>query len=64
MRQPWDDGIVEKWTQYVDSATRKCGLKNDGQSRTTETHSFLYVARMAKFCYQVFLKHRKNLKFF
>jgi hypothetical protein len=21
MRQPRDDGIVEKWTQYVDSAT-------------------------------------------
>ncbi len=21
MRQPWDDGIVEKWTQYVDFAT-------------------------------------------
>jgi hypothetical protein len=28
-RQPQDDGIVEKWTQYVDSATRKCGSKND-----------------------------------
>jgi hypothetical protein len=49
MRQPRDDGIVEKWTQYVDSTTRKCGLKNDRQSRTT-THNFLCVARMAKFC--------------
>jgi hypothetical protein len=29
MLQPQDDGIVEKWTQYVDSATRKCGSKND-----------------------------------
>jgi hypothetical protein len=29
MRQPRDDGIVEKWTQYVDSATWKCGSKND-----------------------------------
>jgi hypothetical protein len=49
MRQPRDDGIVEKWTQYVDSATRKCGSKNNRQSRTT-THNFLCVARMAKFC--------------
>jgi hypothetical protein len=40
---------VEKWTQYVDFATRKCGLKNDWQSRATTTHSFLRVARMAKF---------------
>ncbi len=31
-RQPRDDGIVEKWTQYVDSATQKCGSKNDWQS--------------------------------
>jgi len=29
MCQPWDDGIVEKWTQYVDSTARKCGSKND-----------------------------------
>jgi hypothetical protein len=29
MCQPRDDGIVEKWTQYVDSAVRKCGSKND-----------------------------------
>jgi hypothetical protein len=33
MRQPRDDAIVEKWTQYVDSATQKCGLKNDRQTR-------------------------------
>ncbi len=33
MRQPRDDGIVEKWTQYVDFATQKCGSKNDRQSR-------------------------------
>jgi len=32
MRQPRDDGIVEKWTQYVDSTVRKCGSKNDRQS--------------------------------
>jgi hypothetical protein len=31
-RQPWDDGIVEKWTQYVDFAMRKCGSNNDWQS--------------------------------
>ncbi len=31
-RQPRDDGIVEKWTQYVDFAARKCGSKNDRQS--------------------------------
>jgi len=31
-RQPWDDGIVENWTQYVDSAMQKCGSKNDWQS--------------------------------
>ncbi|CAK9202311.1 unnamed protein product [Sphagnum jensenii] len=59
MRQPQDDGIVEKWTQYVDSATRKCGSKNERQSRTT-THNFLYVARMAKFCCRIFLQHRKS----
>jgi hypothetical protein len=29
MRQPRDDGIVEKWTQYVDSAAQKCGSKNN-----------------------------------
>jgi hypothetical protein len=63
MRQPRDDGIVEKWTQYVDSATRKCGLKNDWQSRTT-THNFLCVARMAKFCCRIFLQHHKSWKFF
>jgi L-rhamnose mutarotase len=63
MRQPRDDGIVEKWTQYVDSATRKCGSKNDRQSRTT-THNFLCVARMAKICCQIFLQHRKSWKFF
>jgi hypothetical protein len=31
-RRPRDDGIMEKWTQYVDFATRKCGSKNDWQS--------------------------------
>jgi hypothetical protein len=46
-----DNGIVEKWTQYVDSAMQKCGSKNDWQSRATTTHNFFYVARMAKFCY-------------
>ncbi len=40
---------MEKWTQSVDSATQKCGSKNDWQSRATTTHNFLYVARMAKF---------------
>jgi len=64
MRQPRDDGIVEKWTQYVDSATRKCGSKNDQQSRRTTTHNFLCVVRMAKFYYQIFLQHRKSWKFF
>jgi L-rhamnose mutarotase len=59
MHQPREDGIVEKWTQYVDSAMRKCGSKNDRQSRTT-THNFFCVARMAKFCCQIFLQHRKN----
>ncbi len=39
MRQPRDDGIVEKWTQYVDSVARKCGSKNDRQSRGTTTHT-------------------------
>jgi L-rhamnose mutarotase len=63
MRQPRDNGIVEKWTQYVDSATRKCGSKNDQQSRTT-THNFLCVARMAKFCCRIFLQHRKSWKLF
>jgi hypothetical protein len=63
MHQPRDDGIVEKWTQYVDSATRKCGSKNDRQSRIT-THNFLCVARMAKFCCRIFLQHRKSWKFF
>jgi hypothetical protein len=32
--QPRDDGIVEKWTQYVDSTTRKCGSKNEQQQPT------------------------------
>jgi hypothetical protein len=59
-RQPRDNGIVEKWTQYVDSVTRKCGSKNDWQSRATITHNFLCVARMAKFCCRVFLQHRKS----
>ncbi len=36
-----DDGIVEKWTQYVDSAARKCGSKNDWQTQRTTTHNFL-----------------------
>jgi len=49
MRQPRDDGIVEKWTQYVDFATRKCGSKNDRETRQTTTHNFLCVTRMAKF---------------
>jgi len=31
---------VEKWTQYVDFAVRKCGSKNDWQSRQT-TQFFL-----------------------
>jgi hypothetical protein len=31
MRQPWDDGIMEKWTQYVDSAARKCGSRTIGK---------------------------------
>jgi hypothetical protein len=47
--QPQHDGIVEKWTQSVDSAMRKCGLKNDWQSQVMATHSFICVARMAKF---------------
>jgi len=54
-RQPRDDGIVEKWTKYVDSTTQKCGSKNNWQSRATTTHNFLYVARMAKFYCRVFL---------
>jgi len=41
MHQPRDDGIVEKWTQYVDSAARKCGSKNDRQTQRTTTHNFL-----------------------
>ncbi len=64
MRQPWDDGIVEKWTQYVDSIARKCGSKNDWQSQQTITHNFLCVVRMAKFCCRIFLQHRKSWKFF
>jgi hypothetical protein len=27
--QPRNDGIMEKWTQSMDSITRKCGSKND-----------------------------------
>jgi hypothetical protein len=64
MCQPRDNGIVEKWTQYVDPATRKCGSKNDRQSRRTTTHNFLCVTRMAKFYYPIFLQHRKSWKFF
>jgi L-rhamnose mutarotase len=64
MHQPRDDGIVEKWIQYVDSAVRKCGSKNDRQSRRTTTHNFICVARMAKFCSRIFLQHRKSWKFF
>jgi hypothetical protein len=63
-RQPRDDGIVEKWTQYVDFATRKCGSKNNRQSRATTTHNFLCVTRMVKFCCRIFLQHRKSWKFF
>jgi len=59
-RQPRDDGIVEKWTQYVHSATQKCGSNNDWQSRAITTHNFFCVARMAKFCCLVFLQHRKS----
>ncbi len=59
-RQPRDDGIVENWTQYVDSAMRKCGSKNDWQSRATTIHNFLCVARMTKFCCRVFLQHYKS----
>jgi hypothetical protein len=44
-----DNGIMEKWTQYVGSTARKCGSKNDQQSRGTTTHNFLCDARMAKF---------------
>jgi hypothetical protein len=64
MRLPRDDGILEKWTQYVDYAARKCGSKNDQQTQRTTTHNFLCVAKMAKFCYQIFLQHRKSWKFF
>jgi hypothetical protein len=64
IRQPRDDGIVDKWTQYVDFAARKCGSKNDRQSGGTITHNFFYVARMAKFCCRIFLQHRKSWKFF
>jgi hypothetical protein len=39
----------------MDSATQKCGLKNDWQSQTTATQSFFGVAKMAKFCCRVFL---------
>jgi len=62
--QPRDNEIVEKWTQFVDFAMQKCGSKNDWQNRATSTHNFLCVARMAKFCYRVFLQHRKSWKFF
>jgi hypothetical protein len=48
-RQPRHDGIVEKWTQSVDSATRKCGLNNDWQSRTTTTHSFFVLRKWQSF---------------
>jgi hypothetical protein len=41
MCQPQHDGIMEKWTQFVDFAMRKCGLKNDWQSQATTTHNFL-----------------------
>jgi len=64
MCQPQDDGIVEKWTQYVDSVARKCGSKNDWQTQRTITHNFLCVAKMAKFCCQIFLQHCKSWKFF
>jgi glutamate racemase len=64
MRQPRDDGIVEKWTQYVDSAVQKCGSKNDRQTQRTITHNFLSVAKMAKFYCRIFLQHRKSWKFF
>jgi glutamate racemase len=64
MRQPRDDGIMEKWTQYVDFAARKCGSKNNRQTQQTTTHNFLCVAKMAKFCCQIFLQHRKSWKFF
>jgi hypothetical protein len=55
MHKPRDDGIVEKWTQYVDS---------DRQSRRTTTHNFICVARMAKFYCRIFLQHHKSWKFF
>jgi L-rhamnose mutarotase len=29
MRHPRDNGIMDKWTQYVDSVARICGSKND-----------------------------------
>jgi len=48
MRQPRDDGIVEKWTQYVDSVARKCGSKNDRQSRQTTTHNFFLCCKNGK----------------
>jgi hypothetical protein len=43
MRQVWHDGIVEKWTQFMDFPTRKCGLKNNWQSRTTTPTIFLML---------------------
>jgi hypothetical protein len=58
------DGIVEKWTQSMDFATYKFGLKNDWQSQVTTTHNFFDVAKMAKFYCRVFLQHRKSYKFF
>jgi hypothetical protein len=64
MHQPQDDQIVEKWTQYVDFTTRKCGSENDRQNRGTTTHNFLCVARMTKFCYRIFLQHYKSWKYF
>jgi L-rhamnose mutarotase len=60
MHQPRDDGIVEKWTQYVDSVARKCGSRNDRQTRRTITRNFLRVARMAKFYCRIFLQHCKS----
>ncbi len=46
MHQPRDDGIVDKWIQYVDSAARKCGSNNDRQSRRTTTHNFICVGKV------------------
>jgi hypothetical protein len=55
MRQARDDGIVEKWTQYVDSTAQKCGSKNDRQSRRTTADNFFCVMKMAKFYCRIFL---------